>query len=302
MNDEQKLMWKNPTNYVSNPLNAVLLIKRLSFDIMHIQNQIMRISEEFRMHTENITLPYSDFEGAVEGLIRLQTTYNLKPEDLAKGVIEDKKYRDDLTANELFAIGGELMNSNRILSSLSYLNLALEKNKETSEMPQRTILEFIYQNYNKTDDKKGILATVEKMIELEPERLDLQELKTSLELKSIFEEPQQEKVLEEEKTGQFSAFKEFKLINQACRNELRKSDEELSKLFCRFVSNSAFSKLAPFKVEEANLDPYIAIYHDVISDAEIKDFKKFSTPSLERAKVLNLDASSRVSNFTFAMS
>lgn len=45
-------------------------------------------------------------------------------------------------------------------------------------------------------------------------------------------------------------------------------------LVCRYNSTTTpFLKLAPLKLEELNLDPYIVLYHNVISDKEIEDIK-----------------------------
>lgn len=158
-------------------------------------------------------------------------------------------------------------------------------------MPTIKILEKIYHNHN----RKGLLETIDKILDLAPERLDLKERKISIEISALLNDDSKEDTfVEEERDGRYTLIKEFKLISQACSNKLKRSDKELSKLRCRLTSNSAFSKLAPFKVEEANLDPYIVVYHDVISDDEIEVFKKYSKSSLVRAQVLNLDSSTRV--------
>ena len=289
-------MQKDPNGYVSNPLNAVLLIKTLSFDITQTKNRILGVAEEFRRETEKITLPHSDFEGAVDGLVRLQTVYDLKAEDLAKGIIQGKKYRNELTSNDLFAIGEELMKSNLTSAALSYLNLASEKNLESFDMPQLEILDRIYHNNILAGNSKAVVETIDKILELSPTRTDLEDKRIYFELKATMDgDFKKEEIIEDKKDGKLTAFKEFKLSNKACRNELKKSDSELSKLYCRYVWKTDFSKIAPFKVEELNLDPYITLYYDVISDNEIKVFKSLSKPSLNRAQVLNLDSTSRVS-------
>ena len=55
-----------------------------------------------------------------------------------------------------------------------------------------------------------------------------------------------------------------------CRNDIRLTSTELSKLKCKYVTNkSSFLKIAPLKLEEAYLKPYIVIYHDVLYEIEI---------------------------------
>lgn len=73
-----------------------------------------------------------------------------------------------------------------------------------------------------------------------------------------------------------------------CRNETRLPPSELSKLKCRYVTNkSAFLKIAPLKLEEAHLKPYIVIYHDVMYEAEIDLIKKMAKPRVGRRMLLS---------------
>jgi prolyl 4-hydroxylase len=290
-------MAEDTFTYISNPLNAFLLIKRLSLDVIHKIQQINEIAEKFDESTKSIRLPQSDFEGAVEGLTRLQIMYNLNSEDLAKGIIEDKKYRDDLTANELFSLGSELMISQRNSLSLSYLKLALDKNQKQQEMSDVTILESILENQNKSNDKKAMIKTLEKLLEILPERRDLEDKRLKLELEQLFaEEDVDVETVDpaELKTGSYTHLKELKILIEACGGKQKRSAEETSKLHCRLISKSNFSKLTPFKVEEVYLNPYIAIYYDVISENEIEAFKSLSKINLARATVMNLDASAKV--------
>ncbi|XP_017954868.2 prolyl 4-hydroxylase subunit alpha-1, partial [Drosophila navojoa] len=54
-----------------------------------------------------------------------------------------------------------------------------------------------------------------------------------------------------------------------------------------------FLRLAPFKMEEVSLDPYIVLYHNAISDSEIEDMKqqaKNFTNGFTRSPSLNVTA------------
>lgn len=64
-----------------------------------------------------------------------------------------------------------------------------------------------------------------------------------------------------------------------CRGEVPQSPEIQKNLKCRYVDRGiAFLKIAPFKEEEAYLDPRIVIYHDVIYDDEIDTIKRMAQP------------------------
>lgn len=61
---------------------------------------------------------------------------------------------------------------------------------------------------------------------------------------------------------------------------------ELSKLYCVYnTTTTAFIKLAPLKMEILSLDPYLVIYHDVMSDEEIATLQRMAQPVLRRATV-----------------
>lgn len=181
------------------------------------------------------------------------------------------------------------MNSGRTRTSLSYLNLALDKNRESNDMPQMKILERVYQNHNVSGNTKGLIETLDEMLKVDPSRKDLEMLKLDFELKQVFEE---EKPAPPPPTtcsgdGSFTKLKEFQIIAKVCSGAETQTPQELSKLRCRFVSKSPFSIIAPFKVEEANLEPYIAVFHDVMSDMEMDLFKNLSKPTMFRAKVIS---------------
>lgn len=64
-----------------------------------------------------------------------------------------------------------------------------------------------------------------------------------------------------------------------CRGELFQSPKELAKLTCRYVNNiTPFLKIAPLKLEEASMKPYIVVYHDVMYDSEIEVIKAMAKP------------------------
>lgn len=72
---------------------------------------------------------------------------------------------------------------------------------------------------------------------------------------------------------------EKKVYEMLCRGEVTKTPRQLAQLKCKYVTNkSAFLKIAPLKLEEANLQPYIVLYHDVMYDSEIEVLKQMAKP------------------------
>ena len=77
-------------------------------------------------------------------------------------------------------------------------------------------------------------------------------------------------------------------FDRLCRGEQLQFPELLAQLTCKYVTNNMpFLKLAPFKIEEINLKPYIVIYHQVLSDSEIKVLRKMSLPRVSRSTPMN---------------
>lgn len=72
---------------------------------------------------------------------------------------------------------------------------------------------------------------------------------------------------------------ERKVYEMMCRGEVFKTAAELAELKCKYVTNGVpFLKISPLKLEEANLKPYLVIYHDVLYDNEIEIIKQLAKP------------------------
>lgn len=74
---------------------------------------------------------------------------------------------------------------------------------------------------------------------------------------------------------------ELEMYERLCRGEVARKPHVLAKLKCRYDTDSSpYSKIAPFKLEEASLNPYIVIYHDVVYDEEIEVIKELTKPKV----------------------
>ena len=80
--------------YLSNPINAYLLVKRLTTDWQTVESIIN--DKSFSMLMKNETFPsFEDLSGAAEAVIRLQDTYKLDTSSLADGIISIRDKRND---------------------------------------------------------------------------------------------------------------------------------------------------------------------------------------------------------------
>lgn len=82
-----------------------------------------------------------------------------------------------------------------------------------------------------------------------------------------------------------------------CRGEVSIPLEVEKNLKCRYVDRGIpFLKIAPFKEEEAYLDPRIVVYHNVIYDEEIETIKRMAQPRVnslitKHAKIISVETS-----------
>lgn len=59
-------------------------------------------------------------------------------------------------------------------------------------------------------------------------------------------------------------------------------------MFCIFnTTTTPFLRLAPLKMEILHVNPYMVLFHDIISEREIDHLKKLARPNLKRATVYN---------------
>ncbi|XP_043465898.1 prolyl 4-hydroxylase subunit alpha-2-like [Leptopilina heterotoma] len=73
-----------------------------------------------------------------------------------------------------------------------------------------------------------------------------------------------------------------------CNGMISQSPDIEKHLKCRFVDyGNPFLKIAPFKQEDVYLDPFIVIYHNVLSDAEIEMLQEEAYPALDSSRVIS---------------
>ncbi|XP_043465896.1 prolyl 4-hydroxylase subunit alpha-2-like [Leptopilina heterotoma] len=72
-----------------------------------------------------------------------------------------------------------------------------------------------------------------------------------------------------------------------CNGMISLSPDIEKQLRCRFVDHgNPFLRIAPFKQEDVYLDPFIVIYHNVLTDAEVEMLQEEGYPALESSKVI----------------
>lgn len=291
--------------YLSNPINAYLLVKRLTTDWKEVEAQM--VDDVGKVFVQNITkfrdvLKFpsdEDLNGAAVALTRLQDTYKLDTASVARGELNGIQYSTELSAGDCFELGRQSYNNGDYYHTVLWMTEALERYEEeyNKTTVKSDILEYLAFSTYKQGNVHRALKLTNELLEIVPSH------QRALGNKVYYLEDI-EKLLKEQKRGddgkaavqtdQISMAEnmlplpERDVYEMHCRLEHVMPAAVASKLKCRYTDKgNPFLRLARVKEEEAYLKPLILIYHDVIYNSEIETIKKLSMPRFKRATVQN---------------
>lgn len=294
--------------YLSNPINAYLLVKRLTTDWKSVESQMVRdVGEGF---VENITNYRSvlkfptdeDLNGAAVALMRLQDTYKLDTASVARGELNGIQYSTELSAGDCFELGRQSYNNGDFYHTVLWMQEALQRyegeyNKTTTKSD---ILEYLAFSTYMQGNVRTALKLTDELLEIVPSHqralgnreyylrdLEARDDRKKGEDGSGSMPADDAKVIMPKKP-KMDGLSERELYEMLCRNEVTIPASEKAKLKCRYTSlGNPYLLLARVKEEEAYLKPRIVIFHDIIYDSEIETIKKLAQPRFRRATVQN---------------
>lgn len=301
---------KDPSAYLLNPINAYLLTKRLTVDWKDLEKYMtVDVGEQFIQNVTEyrgkLNFPSEeDLMGAVQALIRLQDTYNLDVANLAKGELNGIQYSTQMSSEDCFEIGRQTYSNEDYRHTISWMNEAINRLNNDSRIPRSDMLEYLAFSTFKQGDVERALDMTNELLELDPnhtrargnkfyyeKELAKKTSKSYLRGDDGSDDVPKDKTLDFQKVGQGPYnydVSERKLYELACQGELRPEESVIATLFCHYVDNGVpFLKIAPLKLEQLSIDPYIVIYHDVMYDSEIEKIKVMAKPRFRRATVQN---------------
>jgi prolyl 4-hydroxylase len=277
-------MKQDVARYIENPLHGFGMIKRATADLSLLMERIPKekavVLEAHRIHETSLV-------HAVKCLLLLQRIYKLPTRDIARGIIHNRRVGSKMTPHDLFVIGNVASNlTNEEFFAKEYFELALEKKRDGSDNKLNEI--------NELDLLLKVAQLCERMHDYRSAGLHLKQLMLSdtsnvevaqyaLRIVKMFQEHGNAKLkidhpynvaARDERTDRFSSRQEFSLMSDVCSGKLNRNEAQTN-LHCRYFSTNAFSKIMPFRVEVVNAYPYILLYHDVLSEAEIQSLKTF---------------------------
>lgn len=284
--------------FVTNPINAFLLIKRLTSEWKKVE-EIMR-NNKAEAFIKNITDTRArsevkfpgeeDLSGAAIALLRLQDTYKLDAHDLANGIMHGEQIGHKLTAHDTFEVGRAAYNQRDYYHTLMWMQVALNKleNESPRTVEEEDILEYLAYSLYQQGNVRRALALTKRLAKVAPNH---PRAKGNV---KWYEDMLSGKDMEGElppivnKRVEYDGIVERDAYEALCRGEIPPPDpKQARKLRCYLKMDKPFLKIAPHKVEILRFDPLAVLFKNVVSDAEIEVVKSLASPKLKRATVQN---------------
>ncbi|CAI9739422.1 prolyl 4-hydroxylase subunit alpha-1-like isoform X2 [Octopus vulgaris] len=292
---------ENPDHFVGNPVNAFLLVKRFTVDWDkefqflkdNITNELVSTIEIKRQHLPD----YEDLNGAAAALLRLQDTYQLDTADIARGEVGGVKTQE-LTAEECFELGRYAYTQRDFYHTIMWMQEALDQDaRELNKTADRAlILDYLSYAMSMQGNAHLALVLTNELLEIDPSH---QRAKNN---KFYFERMLEDEKFKGQKRGDtglqrvknprniddYRNSEEFYAYESLCRGEDIMPIKNAHKLKCKYAwYGHPYLYLARVKEEEMHFDPWLVVYHDILSDNEMNFVKSFATPKLNRATVQN---------------
>ncbi|KAH8278783.1 hypothetical protein KR018_009405 [Drosophila ironensis] len=248
------------TSYVANPLVSFPLVRRMHMDIpkwYQYARQEIRHNKFIYIFTEQLVekdlshIDSIELRTAAVGFLRFQDIYNLDEEEVANGKLYGKQYSSRLSAADCFALGTHLENLQKGRKACKWFNISLEHYEDSLDPVYR----ILQSSRSKIWEKLGLT-----LLSMHDHRASERAFKKSLEFASGDDDTEMSHHLASNLAHMFAHVKNCRGQNPPPRK---------SHLVCRyFTEGSAFLRLAPFKLEQLNLEPFVGVFHDVISDKD----------------------------------
>ncbi|XP_036675660.3 prolyl 4-hydroxylase subunit alpha-1 [Drosophila suzukii] len=292
--------------YFANPLNSFITIRRLVhdwkfnvfdpvFETSNYDTYKSSLSDSLEKIKQYKGPSQEDLQGATRALLRLQKAYELPTDQLAKGILPGEKYQlnTSLSASDCFELGKNLCQIKEYSYGSEWL---LEATKRLHGEP----LDFISPNVTDIEILEQLspafngLGNLKLAHKLNNEILDWEpDHEEALENQILYESQlAKERILGPKKPVDVNQLTEreqresFQLYKRVCQGELRQSPRELRNLKCWLShQESPYHIISPFKMEQLNLDPYVAYVHEILTESEMQMFKDHAKGRMERSKI-----------------
>jgi len=289
-------------DYVANPVNAYLLIKRLTSDWSYVETMMRNNNAE--VFLKNITnqrdsalvkFPdQEDLNGAATALMRLQDTYKLETTEIAEGRLAGLQRTSPLEAHDCFELGRIAYNQADYYHTLMWMeeSMARVHREDPPTASESEILEYLAFAMYQQGNVKRALAMTKRLFAMEP---DHPRAKGNIKYyeDALVEQGYKKKgddgdlppIVNPRKDD--GGVDERDTYEALCRGDIPPTDKQRSKLFCYYKRDIPFLKLAPIKAEVLHLKPKLILFRQILSEDEVVIIKELAGPRLARATVQN---------------
>ncbi|XP_043655494.1 prolyl 4-hydroxylase subunit alpha-2 [Drosophila teissieri] len=277
--------------YLSNPINRLSLMRQMHEDWEPLEKLLKQpVGQEKIALIEKMRedLPVEDdLVEANQALFRIVHTYDLEPKDVSTGLVDGVQYSGKMSAGDCFTMGTFSFKAGSYPIATKWLSAAKDLLVDQPRGYQEVI------GVTKADVTlllaRSLIASGNVSIARDMLMRDSMfgGAGNALALHFLRNSPKPSINLESCESGDS--------FNQLCRSVSRRQTGESkpSKLHCRYnTTTTPFLRLAPLRMEELSLHPYVVLYHNVLSDPEIEKLQLMSEPFLERAKVFRVEKGS----------
>ncbi|CAJ0950277.1 unnamed protein product [Ranitomeya imitator] len=163
---------KDPEGFLGHPVNAFKLMKRLNTEWLELENLVLTDMSDGFISNLTIQRQYfpndEDQTGAAKALIRLQDTYNLDTETIARGNLPGVNNKATLTAEDCYELGKIAYTEADYYHTELWMEQALRQLDagETSTIDKVLVLDYLsYTVYQQGDLEKALTLT-RRLLEL----------------------------------------------------------------------------------------------------------------------------------------
>ncbi|XP_016950818.1 prolyl 4-hydroxylase subunit alpha-2-like [Drosophila biarmipes] len=288
MRSENEKGKQDAISYLSNPLNSFSLIRRLHVDWFQwrkFMEQPVGIPQMQNLDSWLQELPTkTDLWEACTGVARIQRTYNLKISDFIEGRINGKQYNASMSCGDIFAVGHHLAQENKTSEAIQWLQevspllqedlLIIPKHLAIEEFE---VLKLLAETHFREEHYSKALTLLDNCLKMKPQ--DAHVLRLRRKTKDLLEN-QPVPTLEE--TKQKEVPDTYKI---GCRGMFKKP----TRLHCFYnFTTTPFLRLAPLKTEQVGLNPYVVLYHDMLSAQEISVLIDKAAQNMKNARTHTL--------------
>uniref|UniRef100_A0A2K6ENN6 Prolyl 4-hydroxylase subunit alpha 3 n=1 Tax=Propithecus coquereli TaxID=379532 RepID=A0A2K6ENN6_PROCO len=300
--DKVLSLHEDSTTPVANPLLAFTLIKRLQSDWRNVVHSL-EASENIRALKDGYEkveqdLPaFEDLEGAARALMRLQDVYMLNVKGLARGVFQrvtgsavtdlySPRRLFSLTADDCFQVGKVAYDMGDYYHAIPWLEEAVSlfrgsygEWKTEDEASLEDALDHLAFAYFQAGNVSCALSLSREFLLYSPDnkRMARNILKYERLLAESPNPAVAEAVMQRPNVPHLQTRDTYEGLCQTLGSQ--PTHYQIPSLYCSYETNSSpYLLLQPVRKEVIHLEPYVALYHDFVSDSEAQKIRELAEP------------------------